>query len=161
MKALAISIGIWGALKLSLLGVMKVILEMLRLNNKLGLASDDSLANAERNYAKFKKGTVDTFTTVENLLTKADQIKNFQFDKADLAKVEKEAKSWEDKLKKALSGDPKKKIPRAPKVAIGKVEIVMDLRDSDPDRLMAAFIEPLERMADKRVQAYDQLEQGI
>jgi hypothetical protein len=160
MKALAISIGIWGALKLTLLGVMKVILEMLRLNNKVGLASDESLANAERNYAKFKSGTVDTFTTVDQLLSKADQIKNFQFDKADLAKVEKQAKAWEDKLKKALSGDPKKKLPRAPKVAINKVEIVMDLRDSDPDRLMAAFVEPLERMADKRVQAYDQLEQG-
>lgn len=51
--------------------------------------------------------------------------------------------------------------PRGPKVNIAHLEIHQDLRDTDPDRLMAAFVKPLERMADKRVQAWEVLEEGV
>lgn len=161
MKAMAGLIGIFGVYQTANQGLGKVILGVMDLMNQAGMVSDQTLNQARADWHKLEKSHQDTWTTVDRLLTQADAIKNFQFDKTDLAKIEKDAKSWEERLKKALSGDPKKKLPRGPRVNIGKVEIVMDLRDTDPDRLMAAFVEPLERMADKRVQAYEQLEQGI
>lgn len=42
------------------------------------------------------------------------------------------------------------------KPVIHRVEVINDLRDTDPDRLMAV-IKPLRRMADQRVQAFDAL----
>lgn len=36
-----------------------------------------------------------------------------------------------------------------------------DLRNTDPDRLMSAFIPKIEALADKRTQSYEQLEQGV
>ena len=163
MKAIAISIGIWGALKLAFQGVMKTVLELMELMHGVGMVSDDEIGHARKQYDKYARGVQDTFTTVDRLLTKADEIQNFKLDKLDMAKVEKEAKQWEDKLSKALKGDEpgKKKKPRGPQVRVNTVNIIQDLRDTDPDRLMAAFVRPLEQMADQRVQAYDQLDQGI
>ena len=48
-----------------------------------------------------------------------------------------------------------------PTVKIDKVEMNWDLRGEDPDRLMTAFVEPLERMTENRVQAFDNVAAGV
>jgi hypothetical protein len=166
MKAIAYSIGIWGALKLAFQGVLKAVLSIIELSSHLpGGASDDTVARAQARYQEFANGVDDTFTTVDRLLTAADDISAFTFKQVDLERINKEAEDMAAKVAQTLEDmgkeDPKKlKGPKGPKVQINNLTINQDLRDTDPDRLMAAFIKPLERLADQRVQAYDMTEQG-
>lgn len=167
MRAIAYSIGIWGALKLAFQGVLKAVLAIIEMSQYLpGVgASDDFVAHARSRYKDFADSTQDTFTTVDTLLTAADKIDAFKFKELDLERINKEAAEMESTLAKTIEDlgkedNKKQKGPKGPKVNINHLTINQDLRDTDPDRLMAAFITPLERLADKRVQAWDMTEQG-
>lgn len=168
MRAIAYSIGIWGALKLAFQGVLKAVLAIIEMSQYLpGVgASDDFVAHARKRYDEFSNSVQDTFTTVDKLLTAADDIDAFTFKQVDLERINKEADEMAKKLADSLENFGKEdkdklKGPKGPKVQINHLTINQDLRDTDPDRLMAAFIKPLERLADQRVQAYDVTEQGV
>ena len=167
MRAIAYSLGIWGMLRLAFQGIMAAVVAIIELSAYLpGGPGDDTVARAQRNYQKFADGTMDVFTDTDKLLRAADDIDAFTFKQVDLERINKEAEDMAAKVAKTLEDlgkeDPKKqKGPKGPKVQINHVTINQDLRDTDPDRLMAAFIKPLERMADQRVQAYDMTEQGV
>jgi hypothetical protein len=167
MRSIAYSLGIWGALKLAFQGVLKAVLAIIEMSQYLpGVgASDEFVAHAQNRYKEFADSTQDTWTTVDKLLSAADDIDAFTFKQLDFDRINKEASEMEKTLAKTLEDmgkeDPnKKKGPKGPKVQINHLTINQDLRDTDPDRLMAAFITPLERLADKRIQAWDMTEQG-
>lgn len=164
MKVIAIFIGVWGSLKLALQGVMFAILGIIKLANKIpGGPSDETLARAQKNYDAYRNSTLDTFTTVDNLLRKADELDKVNLDSLDFGEVERKSKEFEQGLAGFLSKLGAKDSPtggKQPVVKVNKVELNWDLRGEDPDRLLTAFVEPLERLADNRVQAYDTIDQG-
>lgn len=51
-------------------------------------------------------------------------------------------------------------VPKAPGTFINKMENHWDLRGTDPDRLMSAFLPKLEKLADQRTQGFGQVPQG-
>lgn len=164
MKAMAIFIGIWGALKLALYGVMVPVNGLIQMLASAGMVSDESAARSQRNLEKFKNDTLDTFTKVDQLLTKADALDKIDIKSLDMKKVDADAKKYAESLAQFMESIGKDKkaptTPKGPTVKIDKVELNWDLRGEDPDRLMTAFMEPLERLADRRVQAYDTLDGG-
>ena len=166
MRAIAYSMGIWGMLKLAFQGVLRAVLGIIEAASYLpGGPDDDTVARAQAKYQKYSDGVTDTFTDIDKLLQKADDIDAFVFKQVDIERINKEAEEMAAKVAQTLEDmgkeDPKnQKGPKGPKVQINHLTINQDLRDTDPDRLMAAFIKPLERMADQRVQAYDMTEQG-
>lgn len=50
--------------------------------------------------------------------------------------------------------------PRKTGVTINRMEVNNDFRDTDPDRILSAFMQPLERMANKQVQSAELLDEG-
>lgn len=166
MRAIAYSMGIWGMLKLAFQGVLKAVLSIIELAAHIpGGPGDSTVARAQARYEEYSRGVEDTWTDIDKMLRAADDIDAFTFKQVDLERINKEAAEMEKKLAESLENfgkeDPKNmKGPKGPKVQINHLTINQDLRDTDPDRLMAAFIKPLERMADQRVQAYDMTEQG-
>lgn len=73
------------------------------------------------------------------------------------------AKALEDRLKGGLKGllqGGKKKTPGSG-VHITNQYNQWDLRNTDPDRIMSAFVPKLEQMADQRTQSYEALDQGV
>lgn len=60
----------------------------------------------------------------------------------------------------ANAGKPKAKVPVSG-VHVENMYNQWDLRNTDPDRLMAAFLPKIEQLADKRTQSYEALDQGI
>lgn len=166
MRVLAIFIGIWGTLKLAFQGILKAVLEIIKAASYLpGGPSDETVARAQRNYDRYARGVQDTFTTVDKLLTKADKLEKINLKNLDFSQVEKDSKKLTKDLANFLEGlGTKEKKPtggRRPVVKVDKVELNWDLRGEDPDRLMTAFMEPMERLADRRIQAYDTIDQGV
>lgn len=161
MKAIAISIGVWGALKLAFQGLLWVILKVIELIAEIPGAIDaDTVERARRNYESFDRGVQDTFTTVDQLLMAADKIAAIDVKSLDMKEINRQAEEWKRKLIETLKGDGDKKKPKGPTVNVQNVTINQDLRDTDPDRLMASFIKPMQSLADRRIQAYDQLDMG-
>ena len=163
MKGIAISIGIWGALRLAFQGLMWVILQMIDLMGmipKIGLDAE-TVARAHRNYDNFARGTQDVFTDVDQLLRDADKIANIDVSALDMEDINRKAEEWKKTLVDGLKDSQKKKTsPKGPQVHVENVTINQDLRDHDPDRLMASFVKPMQSLADRRVQAWDQLDMG-
>ena len=166
---LSIMVGGWAALKLGMLGVMSVILGIVELSHTLGAVSDETLARAQGNYAAFSDSVDATFHKADMLAAASEKIGNAQLSALDYKKAEDKAKELEKSLAEALAGGSggkggAKKNGRAAadpaKVKIDKVVVEVDMRDPDPDRLFSQFIPKLEKMADRRVQPYDALEQG-
>ena len=61
-----------------------------------------------------------------------------------------------------LAAGPKKKRKVPPSgIHVNNMYHQWDLRNTDPDRVMAAFIPRVNRLANKRTQAYDMTEQGV
>ena len=75
------------------------------------------------------------------------------------AKIDAITNKLTEMLGKAAGEKPNRKVPKAG-VHVDNMHVNLDLRDTDPDRVMDAFIPQIERLADKRVQAYDMQEQG-
>lgn len=68
-----------------------------------------------------------------------------------------------DELKSKLEAMLKGGVKKTPGsgVTVQNMYNQWDLRNTDPDRLMSAFIPKLEALADQRTQAYDALDQGV
>jgi len=164
MRVIAIFIGTFGILKMAFQGVMRAVLGIIEVASYLpGGPSDDYVENARRNYNEYKNGVQDTFTTVDQLLTKADALERINLDSLDSDAVDKTAAELEQDVAGFLKKIGSKDSPtggKQPTVKIDKIEMNWDLRGEDPDRLMTAFIEPLERLADNRVQAFDTIDGG-
>lgn len=162
MDAIATMIGIWGALKLALQGVMSLIVSALELFGKVGLVDEKTLSDARINYERYAAGVASTFDQAGEIYEAADKIRNFELSELDMEKVKKQAKEWEKKVADTLSGKGlDRKMPKGPTVKIDHLTINQDLRDTDPDRLFSAFIKPLERLADQRVQPFEALDAGV
>lgn len=162
MDTIATMIGIWGALKLAFLGVMKVIVEALELFGQVGIVDERTLSTARINYERFAAGVDETFNKAGEIYDAADQIRNFELSELDMDQIKKKAKEWERKVADTLSGKGlDRKSPKGPTVHIDNLTIHQDLRDTDPDRLFSAFIKPLERLADQRVQPFEALDAGV
>ena len=164
MKVIGIFLGVWGTLKLAFLGLMKVVLMMIQGLAKVGILDQGKADQAQRNYDAYSRSVEDTWTNVDSLLRKADELKRINLDTIDFTQVDKKAEDmakgladWMEKLGASKDGP---KTPTQPVVKVNKVELNWDLRGEDPDNLMVAFVKPLERLADRRIQAYDQIEQG-
>lgn len=163
IQTVAIMIGAWGALKLGMLAVMKVIMLVAELGAKIGAVDESAMASATANYQKFRDGIHDTFTKADKFSRAADAISKAKLDPLQIKAAQAKAKDLQQTLTDALSGKGKDKDKGRKKkagVKIGKVEIVVNALDDDPDRLFAAFIPKLERMSETRVQSYDALPQG-
>ncbi len=164
---LSIMVGGWASLKWAMLGVMWVIVGIVDIANTLGAVSDETLARAQGNYAAFSDSVDATFHKADMLAAASEKIGNAQLSALDYKKAEDKAKELEKSLAEALAGGSggkgggDKKGRAAPaKVKIDKVVVEVDMRDDDPDRLFASFIPKLEKMADRRIQPYEALEQG-
>lgn len=78
--------------------------------------------------------------------------------------IDRRTDSLVGKLEGLVGGIGKsKKPPKVPKtgMSIGNLTVEIDMRDTDPDRLMAGLIEPIERIAAQRGQAYNILDEGV
>lgn len=163
---LSIMVGGWASLKWAMLGVMWVIVGIVDIAHTLGAVSDETLARANANYAAFSDSVDATFHKADMLAAASEKIGNAQLSALDYKKAEDKAKELEKSLAEALAGGsggkggPKKEGRAAAKVKIDKVVVEVDMRDPDPDRLFAQFIPKMEKMADRRVQPYEALEQG-
>lgn len=164
---LSIMVGGWASLKWAMLGVMWVIVGIVDIAHTLGAVSDETLARANANYAAFSDSVDATFHKADMLAAASEKIGNAQLSALDYKKAEDKAKELEKSLAEALAGGSggkgggDKKGRAAPaKVKIDKVVVEVDMRDDDPDRLFASFIPKLEKMADRRIQPYEALEQG-
>lgn len=161
MDTIAVMIGIWGALKLAFQGVMKIVLEALELFGAIGAIDEKTLGRARGNYEQYAAGVLETFEKAGQIHDAADKIRNFELSELDMEKIKKQAKEWEKKVADTLSGKGlDRKSPKGPTVKIDHLTINQDLRDTDPDRLYSAFIKPLERLADQRVQPFEALDAG-
>lgn len=160
IKGLSIMVGAWGTLKLGMLGILAIIEQIVRLGVKLRVVDKSVLDRGRANIDEYARGVQDTFTRADELARAADAIAEAKLSPLDVKKAEAKAKELQNKLSDALSGKNKGKDgrPAKPAVKIGKVVVEMDMRDPDPDRLMAGFIPRLEAMADKRVQPYDAID---
>jgi hypothetical protein len=162
VKGLSIMVGAWGLLKIGMLGIMSVILGIIDVANSLGAVSDETAARAKRNYDKFSSGIDDTFHKADQLASAAEAIGKAQLSPLDIKKSEARAAELSKTLGDLLSGKGKDGKGRSGKAAvkIAKVELNIDMRDPDPDRLFGQLVPKLERMADRRVQPYEALEDG-
>lgn len=156
--AISIMVGAWGALKLGMMGVMKVILAVAELGAKIGAVDEKTITRARSNYAKYAAGVDDTFTRADQLARAGEAISNATLDPMKLKAAEDRAKSLEEALGDMLSGDGKDGKDgdgRNGKKSTINQKIVINTTDPDVDRLMAGFINYAERQSDKRVQAYE------
>ncbi|MGB1275457.1 MAG: hypothetical protein ACPG77_06875, partial [Nannocystaceae bacterium] len=161
MKAMAYSMRIWGALKMAFLGVLLSVAALMAGLSKMGLI-DTPIERINANVESFMSGTQDTFRAADELLERARMIEDFEFSPVDLEKINKDAAKMEKSLKDMLAGlgGNGKKTNRA-RVNVQKVEVTFDMRDTDPDRLMGAFVKPLQRLADTRTQSYSAVEGAV
>jgi hypothetical protein len=158
VKGVSIMVGAFGALKLGMLGVAKVILMVAELGGKLGAVDDSVITSMQIKYQKFSDGVDDTFRQADKLSDAADAIGKAQLSRLDSKAAKERAAELQKGLSDLLTGKDKEgKAGRAkkPGVKIGKVEVIIQTDDPDPDRLMAAFIPKLEAMSTNRVQPYD------
>jgi hypothetical protein len=163
IKGLSIMVGAWGTLKLGMMGILVLIEQIVRLGVKLRVVDQSVLDQGRKNMKNFSDGIQDTFTRADQLASAADKIADAKLSPLDIKKAEEDAKKLQQSLADALKGVDNKgnsKRGTGSKVKINKVEVHIDMRDPDPDRLMAGLVQPLERMADKRTQTWEALEGG-
>lgn len=156
IKALSIFVGIWGTLKLAFQGVMWTILKLVELLWDAGMVDFATISRARANYEKYKAGVMDTFTTADKLATTAERLDSFKFDEAELKRIEDEAKAMAEKAADALEngGDDGDGLSNSGDgVNINNFYNRMDVRDPDPDRLMAQAVGGLTRLAKRAVQS--------
>lgn len=162
IKGLALMVGVLGALKLGIAGIVGVVawvLEMLAKVPKVGAGLKDTANEMRASQASWMSGAQDTFTQSEKLGRAADKIMNAKLSPEDFAKAEAKGKQLEGKLKDFLEGAGKKD-KKGPKVNVGTVNMNLNLEEPDPDRVMAMLVKPLMKMAGGRTQAYAATEEG-
>lgn len=90
-------------------------------------------------------------------IAKLDEMLSREGTDRELADAKKKADELREWLKRFRAG---KRTP-ASGVNINNQYNQWDLRNTDPDRIMSAFVPKLEQMADQRTQSYEALDQGV
>lgn len=129
--------------------------------------TDDS---ALQNFAdSLKETSVDYANLSGALFTAGDAAKSAKSSFLDFAESITDAEAFaseEKRLASRVRGMEQKgkrrppTVPTAPGTFINKMENHWDLRGTDPDRLMSAFLPKLEKLADQRTQGFGQVPQG-
>jgi hypothetical protein len=162
---LSIMVGAWGALKLALLGVLKIIELVVALGVKLKVVDKSVLDKGRANIDDFNRGIQDTFTTSEELARASKAIGEAQLSPLDYEKAKAKAKELEQSLAQAIggggaAGGGKDGRAKKPGVKIDKVVVEVKVDDPDPDRIFGSFLPKMVNLADKRVQAYETMDVG-
>lgn len=161
MKIIAFSVTIWATLRLAFAGLMLTVAGLIDLMAKAGMV-DKSAAEGAKAYANEQVAAAgDAFIAAGELWRKANEISDLELGKGQRGAAEAGAEGMAESIKNFFGDKDDNKKPKGPKVNVQNVTINQDLRDTDPDRLMSAFVKPLERMADTRIQSYEALDQGI
>lgn len=160
----AYGIEAFGAFRLAFSALLQLIGDGLRVMSKIpkvgdgldgAIASIDGIRDSAYGAASANLKTADRFHKA------ADAVRDAQLTPMQFAAAQKKAKDLQQSLSDMLAGKDKDKDKRAPGgTKIGKVEVVINTTDPDPDRLFAAFIKKTAGLADRRVQAYGAIEQG-
>jgi hypothetical protein len=161
VKGLSLMVGVIGALKLGIAKFFQLVawgLEKMSKIPKMGGLADTAREMRDAQ-GRWMESAQDTFTKSEQLGRAADAIAKAKLDPLKYKAAQKKAKDLEKSLMDMLEGKPGER-DRKPGVKIGKVEVVVNTTDPDPDRLFGAFIPKMVQMADRRVQPYSALEQG-
>jgi hypothetical protein len=158
VKGISIMVGAFGALKLGMLGVAKVILMVAELGGTIGAVDDSTLETMKASYQTFSDGVDDTFRQADKLSDAADAIGKAQLSALDTKAAEERAGEFAKGLAgmltgKGKDGDPGR--PPKPGVKIGKVEVTIVTDDPDPDRMLSAFVPKLEAMNTRRTMPWD------
>jgi len=167
LQVFAFGIRLWVILKIGFIGLMTVVSSLITLLSKVGVVDKDSARGASDYVKTLVTSTEESMRMADVMMAKADMIAKIKLTGGDMVSVKEDAASLAAHIKEMLGSDDAKKnkkgrrTPHGPKVNIQNVKIVMDLREHDPDRIMAAFVNPLERMADARIQSYEALDQGV
>lgn len=91
-------------------------------------------------------------------IAKMDEVINKKPTKREIAEAQKKADDMLAWGKRYLNN---KKNQATSGVNINNQYNQWDLRNTDPDRIMSAFVPKLEQMADQRTQSYEALDQGV
>lgn len=161
VKGLSIMVGVIGALKLGISKFFQLVawgLEKMSKIPKMGHLADvaEDMRSSQQSWMD---SADDSFRKADKFANAADAIAEAKLDPMAYEAAKKKAKDLEQSLMDMLSGKGGKRASR-PAVNVGKVEVVVNTTDPDPDRLFGVFIPKMVAMADKRVQPYDALEQG-
>ena len=129
----------------------------------MGMGSAGEDAKKQREWAKSLRETTLQADNFEMRLGDIKrQFQHFQIrglPEPDMKKIADAEKAIADFFDASAKG-------KKPKVPVSGVHVenmynTWDLRNTDPDRLMGAFLPKIEQLADKRVQSYEQLDQGV
>jgi len=156
LRGMAFFVGIWYTAKLAIYGFMKVLMGVIELMWSVNAVDFKTVSNARQNLANFSAGLDETAGMGAKLLATADKLDKFEFTDVQLAQIEKDAQNMAKSLEDMLAGKgtelEDKKKPGA-KVHIQNNYQNIDLRDEDPDRMMSMLINPISRLAERRVES--------
>jgi hypothetical protein len=158
LRAMAFFVGIWATLKLAMLAVMRAVLGIIEVSAYLpGIgASNDTVANARQNYQSYIDSVTETMQNGADLLRIADEVQDFRLSALQMEQVQRESNELAQSLADSLEGKNKTEDKRktgGAKVHVEKMDVKVDLRDEDPDRMMSLFLTPLMRLAEHRTQS--------
>lgn len=97
---------------------------------------------------------------LEKLAAKFDEFSTKELTAEQKSKIDKKTEDMSKLLARAAGPRKGKKVPTSG-MYVNNMYNAWDLREQDPDRLMAAFLPKLEKLTDKRVQGFDVLTQGV
>lgn len=163
IKGLSLLVGVFGALKLGIAGIVGVVawtLEMLAKVPKVGEGLAETAAEMRKSQESWFAGAQDTFTTSEKLDRAAEKIMNARLSPEQFAKAQERAAEMQKSLKGFLESAGKKTTPKGAKVNVGTVNVNVSLDEPDPDRVMAQLVKPLQKMATGRTQSFWVVEDG-
>lgn len=112
----------------------------------------------------FADSAADSFIGAAKLYDVADRFGEIQ-EKGTAEITDELIKGKVDAIAKGIldiagGAQKKRKVPTSG-VHIENNHMTLDLRQQDPDRIMSAFIRPMEKLANKRVQSFEMLPQGV
>lgn len=168
VKVISLLVGAVGVVKLAITALIQRFGLFASVLAGMGVISQSQADHVKAMADAAYRDTQDTFFESERFARLADKLmKDVQFTPTQLAEIDKKSSELAkgiagaiDKLGEAGKKGKPPKTPRGPQVNIDKVNMEVDLRGEDPDRLLSALITPLEKMAEKRTQAYEQIDQG-
>lgn len=151
-----------GLIKAAITGLLVTATKWKRLYSPYGaLAGQGKESKVAKEWAQATLKSLEMSDKLGELAQRFGEIQE-KGTKESESRVEAQTKKLSDALLKFAGGAKKgkRKVPVSG-VHIGNVNNHMDLRNQDPDRIMAAFIPAMERLANKRVQSNEILPQGV
>jgi hypothetical protein len=159
LQSMSFFMAIWWTLKMGMLGLMRVIVGIIDLLAEIPGVGDtftQAQINAGKNYEAFSQGIDETASAGSELAAMADRIDKFQLSAMQMEQVQSDADAVAASIAKSLEGMGKSesgKKTAGAKVHVDKIDMKIDLRDEDPDRMMSMFLTPLMRLGEHRTQS--------